>query len=225
MKCKNCTNDIDNKMKAAIAKNLCPFCDGEIMEPKRLEQLKNLEKVLSSKRFTNNDDVNKKICEKVVETLLEHFEFNLLQPIKETEDIIVLDAPIAAPVVAPVVANVVSTATSVEAEIPTDKPTRALQQIRQEAKLAAITETGSKSASPDISFYTNACNEQSDAVDFSNMPTSEELDGLTPEETAALMQVNPEISQKIERLKNLAPKKMGNIEQRSAGKNKSISRC
>lgn len=222
MKCKNCTNDIDNKMKAAIAKNLCPFCDGEIMEPKRLEQLKNLEKVLSSKRFTNSDDVNKKICEKVVETLLEHFEFNLLQPIKETEDIIVLDAPIAAPVVAPIAAPV---AVPVETEIPTDKPVRALQQIRQEAKLAAITETGGKSASPDISFYTNACNEQSEAVDFSNMPTSEELEGLTPEEVATLMQVNPEISQKIERLKNLAPKKLSNIEQRSAGKNKSISRC
>lgn len=222
MKCKNCTNDIDNKMKAAIAKNLCPFCDGEIMEPKRLEQLRNLEKVLSSKRFTNSDDVNKKICEKVVETLLEHFEFNLLQPIKETEDIIVLDAPIAAPVVAPIAAPV---AVPVETEIPTDKPVRALQQIRQEAKLAAITETGGKNVSPDISFYTNACNEQSEAVDFSNMPTSEELEGLTPEEVATLMQVNPEISQKIERLKNLAPKKLSNIEQRSAGKNKSISRC
>lgn len=218
MKCINCGNEIDNKMKAAIAKNECPFCAEEIMEAKKLEQLQNLEQVLSSARFTNNDDVNQRIREKVTELLLGHFEFERITPQETESDVIVLDEENEEEEEredVPKKTKIKLGKKSKEEEELEDVPTRDLKSVRQEAKQAAMAEL-----SPSL-YQQVAANEGT--ADFSSLPNPEDIENLSEEEIAMLMagQGDPQTQKKVEHLQQLRrtlPKKLDNITPRVSGK-------
>lgn len=91
MKCISCSTEIDNKMKAAIKSNACPFCGSHIMDPKRARQYEALQSVLGKTKFTNKEEVDFKIREKVLEVLLENFEFMRLANSPTEEDLVAVD--------------------------------------------------------------------------------------------------------------------------------------
>lgn len=91
MKCISCSLEIDTKMKAAIQRNACPFCGSHIMDPKRASQYQSLHSVLNKTKFTNKDEVDLKIRDKVLEVLLENFEFIKLNSTPEEEELVAVD--------------------------------------------------------------------------------------------------------------------------------------
>jgi len=206
-------------MKAAIAKNECPFCAEQIMEPEKLEQLRHLEQVLSTKQFTNKEEVNRLIREKVIELLLQHFEFKRITPVEQTDDVIVLDD------------KEDDSDTAAEEQKENNKeeskedklakaPTRNLKVVRQEARQEALKEI-------DPTMYQEAFN--SEGVDFSNLPDTKLLQDLSDEDLKMLhgAGLDEATQQKIERLKQLRkalPKRLDSVQPRTAGKNVSITR-
>lgn len=91
MKCISCSLEITTKMKAAIRNNVCPFCGSDIMESKRAKQYVALSSVLGNTKFTNKDEVDSKIREKVLEVLLENFEFAKLASAPKEDDLVAVD--------------------------------------------------------------------------------------------------------------------------------------
>jgi hypothetical protein len=176
----------------------------------QLGQFTSLEEVLSAKRFTNKPEVDAKIREKVITTLLENFQFTRLKT--ETDDIVVIDekeevkTPIAQSETIPVPQEAMELA-----EDPNKDP-----EIRKEAREAARRDL------PNMSVYEQVFNSSGTDADFASMP---DLDGLTPEEVKAFLgSVDPATAQKVEQLKRALPKKMDNVGVHTAGKNKSLTR-
>lgn len=92
MRCKTCGEDIDFRMRKAMADNLCPYCGGEILKKEVMQQFLDLHSVLDPQRFTDNQDYDKRIKDKVIRILMEHMECVKVKEIKQDEDIVKLDS-------------------------------------------------------------------------------------------------------------------------------------
>lgn len=79
MKCLKCTKEISSEMKGAIQTNTCPFCGKNIMDKQKAGQYILLFKELEKANFTSKESVDQKIREKVLNILLENFEFSKIE--------------------------------------------------------------------------------------------------------------------------------------------------
>jgi len=91
MKCKSCNEDIESRMKKALAANECPYCGGNILDKESMRQLLDLNSVLESQRFTDSPEHDKRIKEKVVRVLMEYMKCIKIKEIKHDEDIVKLN--------------------------------------------------------------------------------------------------------------------------------------
>ena len=78
-------------MKAALYSNTCPFCGSDVMEAKKAKQYSSLVTVLGDAKFTNREDIDEKVKEKVISLLVDNFEFTRLAKTKPKTEVIAVE--------------------------------------------------------------------------------------------------------------------------------------
>lgn len=91
MKCKSCNETIEPRMRKALTANECPYCGGSILDKESMQQFLDLHSVLDSQRFTDSQEHDKKIKEKVVRILMEYMKCVKVKDVKQDDDIVKLN--------------------------------------------------------------------------------------------------------------------------------------
>lgn len=91
MKCQQCKEEILTKMRFAIIQNVCPFCGKEIMPPVKLSQMRDLESVFETVKFTDRPIVDVKIKERVIAVILDNFDLQKIAVVNTEESVIKLN--------------------------------------------------------------------------------------------------------------------------------------
>lgn len=184
----------DSEVYAEFVKQLeavnCTLGDVET----RIRQIKDLNDVLASTKFTNKDDINQKICKRVIEEITKHFKFKKIDEIDEDDDLIVIDDDRPSK----------SLSKSRSGSLPksSSRDLSSISNLRAEAREEARSELGGM-----MSMYQNAANQHYGEVSddfYGNLP--EDLDGMTIEEVKATFpDIDSATLKKVEQLKRLAP--------------------
>jgi len=91
MQCRSCKEEVDFKMRKALASNECPYCGGQILEKEVMQQLIDLRAILEPQRLTDNEWVDKKIKERIIGILMEHTKCVKIKDIKQDEGVVKLN--------------------------------------------------------------------------------------------------------------------------------------
>lgn len=91
MQCMSCEAEISGKMRAALHGNVCPFCGAQIMDTKKARNYSSLVSILGKTQFTNRDDLDSKIKDKVLDLLVSNFEFYRLEDSQTNTEVVMIE--------------------------------------------------------------------------------------------------------------------------------------
>jgi hypothetical protein len=195
-------------MRGALKHNSCPFCSEKIMEDAKAEQYYNLLQVLDNTTFTNRNDVDSKIREKVASLIITNFVFMKIAPPEAKDEIIVvgdteLEASPQPKENAPLFKKTESKR-QVQKKSSTGKPmNQTVEQEVPDTEVRSMPSPKAKKLPPQVSAaglsmkdYLSAQNETYDSADTSygteSSLTAEEVmkafPGMTPEEALQALQ-------------------------------------
>lgn len=91
MKCESCDGAISSAMRGSLKTNTCPWCGSSVMGDEKATQYFNLLEMLDQTTFTNRQDVDTQIKEKVASLMISNFIFMKLEQPEVSDDIIVVN--------------------------------------------------------------------------------------------------------------------------------------